>query len=872
VRWILLNARQIIDINSDLTGIRGWYRNSLSLFRCGIPSLAWALALLLLIPIEDSRPGGAQVAYDHAWKLFQQGRLVDSQQEAKEGYRYFRISNPEWASKFQLLEAEAMVWRGMYDGALQVLSTYQNSSDRDGMILKLVFEAVAYTHQQQPSLAVQRLTQAESLCESFEYSTCGEVLRARGNLAIKQGQLSQGRQYFSDTLAFAQTHHDRFLEAGASLNLGFAALQTDRYDEAMDWSESAYREANEMGSEGLAQLALGNVGWAYFQLGDDERALQQFLEAEKSATRLGNLRDELKWISDAGYVYHDSDDSTHATQSYHRALDLARQINSKEDIANALADLGQVSVETGKLDEARSYLDQVTSLENSGSKRLSAYVMLTQGMLATARHENQQAETLFRIIQNNSANPTSSRLSAGEELAKLFELEGNIKAAEQTYKTTLAAFESARAQLRNENSRLPFAANATGIYDHYIHLLVEQGRGEEALAAADQSRARTLAQGLGVAESKTSYHPSALNPRQIARDSGATLLFYWLGSQHSYLWAITPAKITLIPLPAQKEIAAHVEHYRKALLDAEDPLQAGNEDGQVLYQLLVAPAAKLIRPDSPVMILADGALNQLNFETLLAPGPGVSPQVTSNSGAGAHYWIDDQTLLSAPSLELLAAARPAAAGSRKLLLLGNPVTASAEYPSLPLFGLEMTQIAGHFAARHEAVFAGQQATPAAYLTSNPAQYSYIHFVSHAIASRADPLDSAIILSGSTLTGGRTGEESYKLYAREIMQHPIDARLVTISACYGSGTRSYAGEGLVGLSWAFLRAGAHNVIGALWEVSDDSTPRLMDALYQGLADGQNPASALRRAKLSLLHSPGRFRAPYYWAPFQIYTRR
>jgi CHAT domain-containing protein len=463
-------------------------------------------------------------------------------------------------------------------------------------------------------------------------------------------------------------------------------------------------------------------------------------------------------------------------------------------------------------------------------------------------------------------------LGAGIELAELFELEGNIKAAEQTYKATLATFESARAQLRNENSRLPFAANATGIYDHYIHLLVEQGRGEEALAAADQSRARTLAQGLGIAESKTSYHPASLNPRQIARDSGATLLFYWLGAQHSYLWAITPAKIALFPLPAQKEIAARVERYRKTLLDAEDPLQAGDEDGQALYQLLVAPAAKLIRPDSPVMILADGALNQLNFETLLAPGPGVSPQVTSGAGTGAHYWIDDQTLLSAPSLELLAAARPAVGGSRKLLLLGNPVTASQEYPSLPLFGLEMTQIARHFTARHAAVFAGQKATPAAYLTSNPAQYAYIHFVSHAIASRADPLDSAIILSGSTLSGGRTGEESYKLYAREIMQHPIDARLVTISACYGSGTRSYAGEGLVGLSWAFLRAGAHNVIGALWEVSDDSTPRLMDALYQGLADGQNPASALRRAKLSLLHSPGRFRAPFYWAPFQIYTQR
>ena len=88
----------------------------------------------------------------------------------------------------------------------------------------------------------------------------------------------------------------------------------------------------------------------------------------------------------------------------------------------------------------------------------------------------------------------------------------------------------------------------------------------------------------------------------------------------------------------------------------------------------------------------------------------------------------------------------------------------------------------------------------------------------------------------------------------------------------SGTRSYTGEGLVGLSWAFLHAGAHSVIGSLWEVSDDSSPRLMDALYQGLEDGQPPAAALRKAKLTLLHSNSRFRAPFYWAPFQIYSSR
>jgi CHAT domain-containing protein len=78
--------------------------------------------------------------------------------------------------------------------------------------------------------------------------------------------------------------------------------------------------------------------------------------------------------------------------------------------------------------------------------------------------------------------------------------------------------------------------------------------------------------------------------------------------------------------------------------------------------------------------------------------------------------------------------------------------------------------------------------------------------------------------------------------------------------------------LVGLSWAFLRAGAHSVIGALWEVADDSSPRLMDALYQGIEEGQAPAAALRNAKLSLLHSNSRFATPFYWAPYQIYSSR
>jgi CHAT domain-containing protein len=834
------------------------------------------VVLLVLAPLKDTGPISAQARYDQATQLFQRGHLEESQQMAEIGFSQFRTSHPRWADKFRLLEAESLLYRGMYPDTLDLLAPYQpGSSDQEGMILKRSIEAIALTKQQQFLRAHQTLADADAICRGAAYTTCGEALRAHGILAGQDGTLAESRQFFLETLAFAQTHHDRFLEAGASANLGWLAMQAGHFDESVDWSNIAYRSATELGDENTAQKAVGNLGFAYLQLGDDERALEQFLKAEKSAQALGNVSSQLGWMSTAGYVYRDSGDLHRAKESYRRALNLAKQINSKEDVEHALEDLAQVSVDAGEPGEASAYIELVSPMELAGANRLSANVLLTKGMLAAAHSQDsqtgpqqaQEAESLFRAVYDDPNNPTTTRLGAGQQLARLFQSQGNTKAAELMYKTVLNEFESARAQLRSDESKLPFVGNASRIYDDYIRLLVEQGRNDEALAVADRSRARTLMQGLGVAAGKTSFPRETLNPRQIAQQTGATLLFYWLGEKQSYLWAITPTKIAFFSLAPQADLIARIQRYSNAVVNLQDPLQSGNDDGRRLYQLLVAPASSLIRPNRPVMILADGALNQLNFETLLAPGPG--PQASSNPGRSLdlHYWIDDATILSAPSLAMIASTTPSPNRARSLLLVGNPISPSDDFPSLPLFGFEMKTIQSHFGRDQAAVFTGKQATPEAYLSSNPAKYSYIHFVSHATSSRTDPLDSAIILSSNS-----TGADSFKLYARDIMRHPIDARLVTIAACSASGTRAYAGEGLVGLSWAFLRAGAQSVIGALWEVSDDSSPRLMDKLYQGLEDGQPPEVALRGAKLALLHSDTRFRLPFYWAPFQFYTRR
>jgi CHAT domain-containing protein len=196
--------------------------------------------------------------------------------------------------------------------------------------------------------------------------------------------------------------------------------------------------------------------------------------------------------------------------------------------------------------------------------------------------------------------------------------------------------------------------------------------------------------------------------------------------------------------------------------------------------------------------------------------------------------------------------------ARGLLLLGDPVASDPSFPPLSHAASEMESVTRRFGGRDHVVLARAAATPEAYRAAGPGNFDAIHFTAHAVANRESPLDSAVLLSGG------------KLYAREVMDVPLTADLVTVSACRGAGVRTYSGEGLVGFAWAFLHAGARHVIAGLWDVNDQSTAVLMKELYRELAAGKSPEAALRDAKLSLIASTGNLRKPYYWAPFQLYT--
>jgi CHAT domain-containing protein len=291
-----------------------------------------------------------------------------------------------------------------------------------------------------------------------------------------------------------------------------------------------------------------------------------------------------------------------------------------------------------------------------------------------------------------------------------------------------------------------------------------------------------------------------------------------------------------------------VEQYRELIEKSlGDPMRMRSEAGDRLFQALLAPALPLLPRGSRVVIIPDGPLHLLNFETL--PVYGEPPR----------YFVEDAVVSIAPSFASFLPYKTRSASSA--LVIGDPESATPEFPRLAHAAAEVSTVAKRFADSTTKTITAEEAHPKAYSAAKPEEFSVIHIAAHAEANRQSPLDSAVILSPAS--------DGYKLYARDVMNIPLKAELVTISACRSSGARAYAGEGLVGFAWAFLQAGAHSVIAGLWDVADRSTALLMDKMYEEIAAGKAPAEALREAKLLVLRTA--HPKPYYWGPFQLYSR-
>jgi len=827
--------------------VRNLSRSSVVLRPVAVFFIGLSISILLLSGC--SKPIRPEVAYQHAADEFESGDLPHALTDARAGSASFR-SQPEWAAKFTLLEAEVLIWQGQYKNAQALLGQAVPPTASGALIVRQkALQSMANTFLQNFDLADRLAREAEELAVAGAPNLLPDVYLSRGVLNMKMGDYAQAEQVYSHMLQLARAQNREFLVLAGLGNLGILNVKQQHYDNAIDLF-SAVKDSGERRHNSLQLVKTNfNLGWCFLKLGNYDKALEYYTQAESLAAKNGMAKNQLEALSSIGEVYMEQQDGAGAEPFLQRALTISRSLGDKSSVAMILNNLAIISVSQHKLDAAERYNNESLELETATHDRQWLNnVRETGAHIQQARGNLAKAEKALSQVIGDSASDASLRWESETRLAEVYAAQHRDLAAEAQYRRALATVDAARAALASEELRISFLTTASDFYNSYIDFLVAHGRARDALQVAEHSRARTLSEGLRLSGGTRKV---PFSPELAARRAHGVVLAYWLKNGHSYLWAVTPQKVEVFALPPAEQIETEVHAYSKEVLGPRDVLETANVRGQQLYSMLVAPAKKHIARGSRVTVVADGVLHTLNFETLLAPGPQL------------HYWIEDVELTNSPSLDLLAASETSRKlVKQRLLLIGNPLAASADFPRLAQAKLEIETVEKSFTPLQCTALEGGQATVRAYLSSNPGSYSHIHFGTHGTASRVAPLESSIILSPEG--------DAYKLYAREITSHPLRADLVTISACYGAGTRAYTGEGLVGLSWAFLRAGARNVVAALWEVDDASTPQLMGAMYKKLREGSSPAEALRSAKLQMVHSQSVYRRPYYWGAFQCYA--
>ena len=802
------------------------------------------------------RCANPQSGYEDAQLKLKRGETKAAFQETERFLHCFPSENTEWHWRFRVLKAEILHRQGLDRESLALLKAELPPSfaNSDIAIRRKLAQGMASAFTQRLPDADQFLAEAETLAKAGHPELLGEVALKRGTVRYFEGDMRQAGADYQMALQLARKK-DPFLEAAALEGLGAAATQNERYDEAIDWDREALQLARSIGAQHSLAQTLGNMAWSYRKLGDYENSLPLYKQAEEASARNGALGDQIYWLTGIENVYYEQHNYAAAQAVLEQALEMARRQDDKGTLAEFLNDLSEIAVETGQVELAEKYQKEAAEVEKASPDQSQILQsLLIRGRISESKGDYAAAEDYFLQLISDPKTGSSKKWEAEARLAKTYAEEGQYAKAEKEFRGSLDTIEAVRSSVHSEELRMSFLSTAISFYNDYIEFLIAHKRIQDALQVAELSRARTLAEGLGAKPNSLLFSLQNFRPQRIASRLNATLLFYWIGRDHSYLWAITAAKTFYFPLPKESEIQPAVKAYGEAIRDGRDVIVSDAARGKQLYDMLVAPVRNLIPENSRVILLPAESLYSLNFETLIVPDP------------NPHYWIEDVTLSEAGSLALLSAASQKAISKKNnMLLVGNPESPNSDFPPLAQAPAEMQRVSGHFPGALQKVLEGKQATASAYLRSNPERFSYLHFVTHGTASQARPLESAVILS-------KEGD-TYKLYARDIVAHPLTAQLATISACNGAGTRAYAGEGLVGLSWAFLRAGARNVVASLWEVSDaSSTSQLMDAMYGGLDHGEDPATALRQAKLFILKSNSDtvFRKPFYWAPFQLYT--
>ena len=703
------------------------------------------------------------------------------------------------------------------------------------------------------------------------------------------GLLQDARTEFLAALAILRALGDRDGEGNALGILGAICRELGVLDEARRHLERALEIRQGLDDVHGVGTTLNNLATVHVELGrhvDARACLEQALSIRRD---LGDHHGERATLHNLAELHRRLGDFDVAQTLYEQALASAR--GSGDDVSEGIV-LGSLAVlleQRGRHDDALTLVRRsIASARATGDRGGEGigYINLGGALQRVGRphealDEFERALWICRQVGN--------RVGQVEALAGLGATHrqlGDRRMSRTAMEQAIGVVEDVRGEIHDHATRMSYRATRANLYDGYVQHLAEDGELERALHVAERGRAQTLVELLVAAghrqpgswsdealEASTAWAVQRIRSELLGPDTA--LLEYVVGGRCSHMFCVVQDRIAVFQLPPAQQLADQIRGLREAVADwASSEYPHGHE----LYRALIAPAARLIA-GKRLLIVPDGPLHYLPFSLLLRDPP--------QAGTGPWDWpslaylIRSHAISYAPSATVagMVSRRARAAMDRpyaeKLAAFGDPVAVSR----LPHSAEEVWSIAellsppGALGAPEQRpqtydghgilARAGAAATKAAIveLASAGRSYRYVHFACHGLLDIEQPGDSGLLL-GPSLT-----DDVWR--ADEIMTADLRCELAVLSACETGLGQVMRGEGVVGLSRAFLLAGATAVCGTLWRVDDEGTAELMRMFYRRLLDRGDPCKAqtLALAQLGALDHADMCH-PFFWASFAL----
>lgn len=819
-------------------------------------------------------------------------------------------------------------WGRATDYYHQAIDVRQRTGDLTGLGTSLTFLGHVYNNTGRYVEARKQYEAALPILESLgSAKQMIELLTGIAAVNSAMGRVADADAAYRRGIELASSNGLGAYEMLCRSNLADNYRLQGRYGEAIEELGAAFELLKSNPDPQFELLMYQARGLTYMNMGEFDDARDDLLRCAELSKSLDNPARAIDAHINLGFLYRELGAYDRALKAVEDARVMSEQAANGRGYREALAARGEIQLRMGRYDEAlASWQEALAQDQADGADAFALADEVSIAGVRAAKGETAAARDALRALapRARAAKAPAVERAVLTNMGHSFENE-NPDSAAHYYELALAGLEAEGEKIGGSELQTGYLSGQNRYYFEEIALFYARQTdtgGTQSASWTDRAfrtMERAKARGLldlmrrsvsarstpeedAVLDALYSLDPAAsdyaqqraalekkyLDLRRVRVDAAVAglaggsvsgldevasalskktvLLEFALGDSASLLWVVERDRREMHMLPPRPQIESEVRRFRDALAR----VGAGNDEmlasARSLYQLLLEPGAQRLEKAETIVIVPDGALFELPFDALIR-GDAQPGAPMSHQWFVARKWAT----VCAPSATVYTRLRTKSRTQkyeRDLFAVGNPdfaalvISGTGPLEPLPFAEKEVEAIAARVKSARRTTLVGRGATEAAVkLELRTESPRVVHLATHGLVDANEPARSSVALSPGD------GEDGL-FHTLEIISTPTSSDLVVMSACESARGRVSRGEGVVGLSRAFLGAGAESVVASLWSVSDESTAELMGVFYDRMFGKKHSASrALREARVALLDSEN-FSHPFFWSPFVV----